>query len=52
MTDIDSAPIALNAPARDTEVLVIGGGPAGASAGYWLSQLGHDVTIIEKNFPT
>jgi len=52
MTDIDSAPVALNAPARDTEVLVIGGGPAGASAGYWLSQLGHDVTIIEKKtFP-
>ena len=35
-----------------TEVLIIGGGPAGASAGYWLSQLGHDCIIVEKKkFP-
>ncbi len=35
-----------------TEVLVIGGGPAGAAAGYWLASLGHDVTIVErKTFP-
>jgi menaquinone-9 beta-reductase len=31
-----------------TEVLVIGGGPAGAAAGYWLASLGHDVTIVER----
>ncbi|MEQ1700925.1 MAG: geranylgeranyl reductase family protein, partial [Ilumatobacteraceae bacterium] len=32
--------------------LVIGGGPAGAAAGYWLASLGHDVTIVErKTFP-
>ncbi|MEO5724796.1 MAG: FAD-dependent oxidoreductase, partial [Ilumatobacteraceae bacterium] len=35
-----------------TEVLVIGGGPAGAAAGYWLAKHGHDVTIVErKTFP-
>lgn len=35
-----------------TEVLVIGGGPAGAAAGFWLAKLGHDVIIVErKKFP-
>jgi geranylgeranyl reductase family protein len=35
-----------------TDVLVIGGGPAGAAAGYWLARHGHDVTIVErKTFP-
>ncbi|MFM8601912.1 MAG: geranylgeranyl reductase family protein [Actinomycetota bacterium] len=37
-----------NAPARETDVLVIGGGPAGAAAGYWLARAGHRVTIVEK----
>lgn len=32
----------------DTDVLVIGGGPAGAAAGYWLARHGHAVTIVEK----
>jgi len=37
---------------RSTDVLVIGGGPAGAAAGYWLARHGHDVTIVErKTFP-
>jgi geranylgeranyl reductase family protein len=40
-----------DAPAR-TDVLVIGGGPAGASAAYWLARHGHDVTVVErKSFP-
>ncbi len=31
---------------------MIGGGPAGASAAYWLARYGHDVTIVErKSFP-
>jgi menaquinone-9 beta-reductase len=35
-----------------TDVLVIGGGPSGAAAGYWLARNGHSVTIVEKRtFP-
>ena len=35
-----------------TDVLVIGGGPAGASAAYWLARYGHEVTVVErKSFP-
>ena len=35
-----------------TEVLVIGGGPSGAAAAYWLARQGHAVTIVEKKeFP-
>ena len=31
---------------------MIGGGPAGASAAYWLARYGHEVTIVErKSFP-
>jgi menaquinone-9 beta-reductase len=38
--------------ARTADVLVIGGGPAGAAAAYWLARHGHDVTIVErKTFP-
>lgn len=53
ITTEDSSPLArVNAPARETDVLVIGGGPAGAAAGYWLATRGHDVTIVEKKtFP-
>ena len=41
-----------NAPARETDVLIIGGGPAGAAAGYWLASAGKRVTIVEKKtFP-
>lgn len=37
---------------RRAEVLVIGGGPAGAAAGYWLARHGHEVVIVErKTFP-
>jgi geranylgeranyl reductase family protein len=33
-------------------VLVVGGGPAGASAAYWLARAGHEVTLVEKKeFP-
>ncbi|MBA3604629.1 MAG: geranylgeranyl reductase family protein [Actinomycetota bacterium] len=35
-----------------TDVLVVGGGPAGAAAAYWLARHGHAVTIVEKkSFP-
>ena len=34
------------------EVLVVGGGPSGAAAAYWLAKRGHSVTIVEKSsFP-
>jgi flavin-dependent dehydrogenase len=34
------------------EVLVVGGGPAGAAAGYWLAEAGRDVVVVErKTFP-
>ncbi|MCU1393605.1 MAG: geranylgeranyl reductase family protein [Ilumatobacteraceae bacterium] len=38
--------------ASSAEVLIVGGGPAGAAAAYWLSAHGHTVTIVEKRtFP-
>ncbi len=34
------------------DVLVVGGGPAGAAAAYWLGRDGHAVTLVErKSFP-
>ncbi len=33
-------------------VLVVGGGPAGSAAAYWLARLGHQVTLVEaKEYP-
>ena len=35
-----------------TDVLIVGAGPAGAAAAYWLARHGHDVTVVEKRrFP-
>ncbi|HYI61410.1 MAG TPA: geranylgeranyl reductase family protein [Acidimicrobiales bacterium] len=34
------------------DVLVVGGGPAGAATAFWLAEAGHDVVIVEKKrFP-
>jgi len=33
---------------RETDVVVVGGGIAGASTAYHLSRLGHDVTLLER----
>ena len=34
------------------DVLVVGGGPAGAATGYWLARAGHRVLVVEKKrFP-
>src|SRR5689334_16110059 len=36
----------------DTDVLVVGGGPSGAAAAYWLAKAGHEVLLVEKkHFP-
>ncbi|HUO46348.1 MAG TPA: geranylgeranyl reductase family protein [Acidimicrobiia bacterium] len=32
----------------DNSVLVVGGGPAGSAAAYWLARHGHPVTLVEK----
>ena len=47
--DSDQAP----RPTPDrTDVLVVGGGPAGAATSYWLARAGHHVTCVErKTFP-
>jgi geranylgeranyl reductase family protein len=35
-----------------SEILVIGGGPAGSAASIWLARAGHDVTMVEaKEYP-
>lgn len=47
--DSDQAP--RPTPER-TDVLVVGGGPAGAATSYWLARAGHHVTCVErKTFP-
>ncbi|MDQ3312389.1 MAG: geranylgeranyl reductase family protein [Actinomycetota bacterium] len=36
----------------EIDVLIVGGGPAGAAAGYWLATAGHRVAIVErKHYP-
>ncbi|CAN5229654.1 geranylgeranyl reductase family protein [soil metagenome] len=40
----------MTAPRHD--VLVVGGGPAGAATAYWLAKAGHEVVVVERTtFP-
>jgi len=39
---------ALDGPAVEADVIVVGGGPAGSSAAYWLATAGVDVVVVEK----
>lgn len=42
----------MSAQRIETDVLVVGGGPGGAAAGYYLARQGIDVTVIDKaTFP-
>ena len=44
--------VAESTPVLTTDVLVVGAGPSGAAAAYWLALAGHDVTVVErKPFP-
>jgi geranylgeranyl reductase family protein len=50
-----SVPVAETAPAtarpenaNDADVIVVGAGPAGSSAAYWLASAGLDVALLEK----
>jgi NADPH-dependent 2,4-dienoyl-CoA reductase/sulfur reductase-like enzyme len=43
----DEAPLLREAPVRDVEVLIVGGGPAGLSAAIELGKLGIDTLILD-----
>ena len=36
---------------RRCDVLVVGGGPAGAATAYWLASAGHDVVVVTGTIP-
>ena len=46
MTDIAASP---PTPVADTDVFIIGAGPAGLTAGYLLTKAGRSVTVIERD---
>jgi NADPH-dependent glutamate synthase beta subunit-like oxidoreductase len=41
-------PAPKNAAATGKKIAIIGGGPSGLTAGYFLSLMGHSVTVLEK----
>ncbi|MFM7525862.1 MAG: FAD-dependent oxidoreductase, partial [Actinomycetota bacterium] len=51
IADVSALPMTTDVaslPTRETDVLVIGGGPAGAAMGYWMAEHGHDVVVVER----
>ena len=48
MTELSSPGAAPPGPARECDVLVIGGGPAGSTVGALLAQQGYKVAVLEK----
>jgi menaquinone-9 beta-reductase len=53
MAITETAPTRAPLPGREhCEVLIVGSGPSGASAAYWLAEAGVDVILLErKHFP-
>jgi NADPH-dependent glutamate synthase beta subunit-like oxidoreductase len=42
-------PVPASLPATGKQIAVVGGGPSGLTAAYYLSLMGHAVTVYEKN---
>ncbi len=52
VTVMPHTPHQLTGPIEAADVVVVGAGPGGAAAGYFLARLGHDVIVLEKeSFP-
>lgn len=52
MADATADPRPVTGPTETADVVVVGAGPAGAAAAYFLARSGHDVVLLEKeSFP-